>query len=108
MTVLIFTRIAILFLLFMVTLSINLDDNLIARLGFSNNLGLILSGAIACTLCVNDRTPIIMAMVIILSLNANMPADFSLNFGYDRDLYGGFMLALVIQPLLIWAFELRP
>jgi len=47
-------------------------------------------------------------MVIILSLNANMPADFSLNFGYDRDLYGGFMLALVIQPLLIWAFELRP
>ena len=34
MTVLIFARIAILFLLFMVTLSINLDDNLIARLGF--------------------------------------------------------------------------
>ena len=49
MTVLIFARIGILFLLFVVTLGINLDDNLIARLGFSNNLGLILSGAIACT-----------------------------------------------------------
>ena len=106
MTALIFARIGILFLLFVVTLGINLDDNLIARLGFSNKLGLSLSGAIACTLCVNGRATIIMAMVIILSLNANMPADFSLNFGYDRDLYGGFMLALVIQPLLTWTFKL--
>ena len=101
MEVLLYVRIAILFLLFLVTLSMNLDDNLIARLGFSVNLGLILVLATTCTLFVARRRELIVALIVFLSLNANMPADFSLNLGYDRDLYGGLMLALLLQPLLM-------
>jgi hypothetical protein len=101
MEVLLYVRIAILFLLFSVTLSMNLDDNLIARLGFSVNLGLILVLATTCTLFVARRRELIVALIVFLSLNANMPADFSLNLGYDRDLYGGLMLALLLQPLLM-------
>lgn len=101
MEVLLYVRIAILFLLFSVTMSMNLDDNLIARLGFSVNLGLILVLATTCTLFVARRRELIVALIVFLSLNANMPADFSLNLGYDRDLYGGLMLALLLQPLLM-------
>ena len=101
MEVLLYVRIAILFLLFSVTLSMNLDDNLIARLGFSVNLGLILVLATTCTLFVARRRELIVALIVFLSLNANMPADFSLHLGYDRDLYGGLMLALLLQPLLM-------
>ncbi len=101
MEVLLYVRIAMLFLLFSVTLSMNLDDNLIARLGFSVNLGLILVLATTCTLFVARRRELIVALIVFLSLNANMPADFSLNLGYDRDLYGGLMLALLLQPLLM-------
>ena len=101
MEVLLYVRIAILFLLFSVTLSMNLDDNLIARLGFSVNLGLILVLATTCTLFVARRRELIVALIVFLSLNANMPADFSLNLGYDRDLYGGLMLAMLLQPLLM-------
>ena len=101
MEVLLYVSIAILFLLFSVTLSMNLDDNLIARLGFSVNLGLILVLATTCTLFVARRRELIVALIVFLSLNANMPADFSLNLGYDRDLYGGLMLALLLQPLLM-------
>lgn len=101
MEVLLYIRIAMLFLLFSVTLSMNLDDNLIARLGFSVNLGLILVLATTCTLFVARRRELIVALIVFLSLNANMPADFSLNLGYDRDLYGGLMLALLLQPLLM-------
>jgi hypothetical protein len=101
MEVLLYVRIAILFLLFSVTLSMNLDDNLIARLGFSVNLGLILVLATTCTLFVARRRELIVALIVFLSLNANMPADFSLNLGYDRDLYGGLMLAVLLQPLLM-------
>ena len=101
MEVLLYVRIAILFLLFSVTLSMNLDDNLIALLGFSVNLGLILVLATTCTLFVARRRELIVALIVFLSLNANMPADFSLNLGYDRDLYGGLMLALLLQPLLM-------
>ena len=101
MEVLLYVRIAILFLLFSVTLSMNLDDNLIARLGFSVNLGLILVLATTCTLFVARRSELIVALIVFLSLNANMPADFSLNLGYDRDIYGGLMLAMLMQPLLM-------
>jgi len=105
MEALLFARISILFLLFSVTLGINLDDNLIARLGFSANFGVVMVGAIVCTLFVAGRHALIVATVIFFSLNANMPIEFSLNMGYDRHIYGGLMLALVLQPLLMRVFD---
>ena len=46
------------------------------------------------------RNIFVVAIVVCLCLIANMPADFSLNFGYDRDIYAGVMVALLFQPLL--------
>ena len=98
-------RYTLLFLIFAVTLALNLDDNLIARLGFSGNYGFILALSLICTLFVAGRHTVIVAAVVVLCLNANMPIDFSLNFGYDRDYYAGLMAALVLQPILMRVFD---
>lgn len=98
-------RYTLLFFIFAVTLALNLDDNLIARLGFSGNYGFILALSLICTVLVAGRHAVIVAAVVLLCLNANMPIDFSLNFGYDRDYYAGLMAALVLQPILIYFFD---
>ncbi|MCB1646377.1 MAG: hypothetical protein KDI36_13035 [Pseudomonadales bacterium] len=100
-----FVRIAVLFLVFLATLGLNLGDNLMARLGFDGNLVLVLLTATVFTFFVAGRHAMIVAAVIVFSLITNMPSDFSLNFGYDRDYYAGIMLALVFQPLLMRALD---
>jgi hypothetical protein len=100
-----FFRIFALFFVFLVTLGLNLDDNIVARLGFSANYGFILIIAVVCTAFVAGRHAAIVAIVVVFSLNANMPMDFSLNLGYDRDLYAGLMAALVLQPILMRVIE---
>jgi len=100
-----FFRISGLFIVFLVTLALNLDDNIVARLGFSANYGYILIIAVVCTAFVAGRHAAIVAIVVVFSLNANMPLDFSLNFGYDRDLYAGLMAALVLQPILMLVLD---
>tara|TARA_B110000046_G_C12857122_1_gene340211 strand:- start:563 stop:712 length:150 start_codon:yes stop_codon:yes gene_type:complete len=47
----------------------------------------------------------LIATITMFSLNANMPADFSLNFGFDRDYYAGIMLAMVLQPIVARTFD---
>lgn len=98
-------RMGLLFVIFVSTLGLNLDDNLVARLGFTTNLGAILLLACVITFFVAGRHAVIIAAVVIFSLITNMPSDFSLNFGYDRDYYAGIMLALVFQPLLMRALD---
>ncbi len=46
------------------------------------------------------RHAFIILAAVLLSLNANMPSDFALNFGFDRDYYAGVMMALVLQPVV--------
>jgi len=41
----------------------------------------------------------------MLRLSENMPADFSLNFGFDRDYYAGIMQAMVLQPIVARSFD---
>ena len=100
-----FFRVSTLFMVFLVTLALNLDDNIVARLGFSANYGIIFVLAVACTAFIAGRHAAIVAIAVIFSLNANMPLDFSLNLGFDRDLYAGLMAALVLQPLLTRVLE---
>lgn len=98
-------RSAAVFLFITVAMAMNLDDNLMARLGMAGNYGLILTASILFTLFLIGRNIWLVAGVVVLCLVTNMPADFSLNFGYDRDYYAGIMLALLFQPLMARAIE---
>ncbi len=88
------------FLMFAVTLAMNLDDNLLARLGVGENFALVMVLSALITMIMAGRNIYIIAIAVLLCLLANMPVDFSLNFGVDRDYYAGVMLALIIQPLI--------
>lgn len=93
------TRIAAIFLIFAVTLALNVGDNMLARLGL-DSVGLIFLGALVMTLFLAGRHAYIVAAAVLLCLIANMPSDFALNFGFDRDYYAGIMMALALQPIL--------
>lgn len=101
MNVFVFGRYILLFLVFAITLATNIDDNLFARLGIGNHYGYMLAFATVCTVFLAGRHTLVVVAVVLFSINANMPSDFGLNFGYDRDYYAGLMAALLIQPLLM-------
>ena len=88
------------FLILAVTLGLDGTDNILARIGMEGNYALLFSLAIIFTLLLAGRNVYVIGVVAVLSLIANMPADFSLNFGVDRDYYAGAMMALVLQPVV--------
>lgn len=91
-------RCAIIFLVLAVTLATNLEDNVIARLGITANYGYAIGAALIGTALIAGRDKLIIAVIVVFSLNANMPTDFVLNFGFDRDYYAGLMVAIVAVP----------
>lgn len=100
-------RCAVIFLVLMTTFGANMDDNLLARLGFEPSYGYVLGMALLFSLLLSERHAFIVAAVVMLSLNANMPLEFSLNFGLDRDYYAGLMMALLLQPIMFRTMQLR-
>jgi hypothetical protein len=89
----------VIFFLFMITLAINVDDNVLARMGFDQDyLMLTLISMVVSALIVYRHLALIV-LVLFLSLTANAPADFLLNFGIDRDLITGTLIAIVVVPV---------
>lgn len=99
-------RIGFIFVLLATTLATNTDDNLLARLGLDVSAGYIFGFSLLFSLLLSERNSFIVALVVLFSLNANMPLDFSLNMGVDRDYYAGVMLALLLQPAMVRTMEL--
>ena len=98
-------RWGLVFAVFVTTLSMNIGDNLIARVGVQESYLCILIVATACSALLAKRSLYLIATIAMFSLNANMRADFSLNFGFDRDYYAGVMLAMVLQPIVARTFH---
>ena len=96
-----YTKLTLLFLLLTISMSANLDDNLIARLGISGGFAPVILASLVTTLLLSGRPLMLTGLVLLLSLNANMPTEFVLNFGVDRDYYTGLLAALVLTPTLV-------
>ncbi len=94
------------FLLLATTLATNTDDNFLARLGIENGPSYILGFSLLFSILLSERNAFIVAAVVMFSLNANMPLDFSLNFGIDRDYYAGLMIALLLQPAMVRTMQI--
>jgi hypothetical protein len=93
-------RTVIVFILLSVTMFINQEDNLFARLGLQGNHVALIAFVLLFALLLTNRSFHIIAMATLLSLIANMPMEFSLNFRLDRDLYSGFIVAIMLQPAI--------
>ena len=100
-------RSTVVFLTLLTTFASNMEDNLLARLGIETSTGYVVALAIIFCALLTERNVYIVAAVVLFSLNANMPVDFSLNMGVDRDYYAGLMLALILQPILARTMQLN-
>ena len=56
--------------------------------------------AMVVTGLVMHRDLMLIVLVVSLSVGANLPEDFMLNFGIDRDYLLGVLVTVVIAPLL--------
>jgi hypothetical protein len=89
------------FLMFFLTVAINLDDNVLARLGFERDYLVMTLVTLVVTGLIAHRRLLLIVLVLFLSIGANMPAAFMLNFGIDRDFLVGVLCAIVLLPVLV-------
>ena len=89
----------------MITITINLEDNMIARLSFEPTLLKITLVAVVITGLVMHRNLALVVLVLFLSIGANMPAGFMLNFGIDRDIPTGILGAIILVPFIAKIIE---
>lgn len=93
-------RMTVVFLIFVATFSINDGDNFIDRVIRDANILYTLLAAFGVSVMLSGKSTHLMFFVWILGLTASLPETFALNFGLDRDLFGGFMISTLMIPLL--------
>lgn len=101
-----YAKVGLLCLLLCGTLLVNIDDNLLARLGLTGNYGLALAIALLIAMLAAGRKLPFILLIVMLSLIANMPEGFALNFGIGREVYFGLMVSLVLAPYIGQVFDL--
>ncbi len=89
-------KILFVFLILFMSISINLPDSVIARVGIDANyltaglLAIVISGLLA------TRKLFLVVLVVSLCIGANMPETFMSSFGIDRDYLFATLIAIVI------------
>lgn len=88
------------FVVFMMSIAVNAEDNVLARLGLDGNYLLMGLVAMVLTGLVMHRDLMLIVLVLLLSIGANLPADLMHNFGVDRDYFVGALGAIVLIPII--------
>jgi len=88
------------FLVLMMSIGINVEDNVLARLNLEQNYLMVALIAITITGLIRHRHLLLITLIFFLSIGANMPADYMLNFGIDRDYFVGVLGAIVLLPFI--------
>ena len=95
-----YLKAAFVFIALAMTFCINLPDNIMARSGIEASYALSVVCALLITLIVSHHSFLLASCIILVSLVANMPVDFSLNFGLDRDIFTNLMMFLLAVPFI--------
>ena len=101
-----FVKIALLFVVILMTIGINLEDNMINRLGFDANYLIMALVAVVFTGLLAFRNLMLIVLVLLLCVGTNMPEELMVNFGLDRDYLTGILVAIVIVPVLGKLFDI--
>lgn len=93
------------FLVLFITTAINVEDNVIARLGFEPTYLVMTLVAVVITGLVMHRNLMLVVLILFLSVGANMPAAVMSNFGIDRDILTSILAAIIILPFIARMFD---
>jgi hypothetical protein len=91
-------RFALVFFVLFITIVVNSQDNVLARMGFDSNYLLMTLVALVITGLIAHRRLMLIVLVFFMSIGANMPEGFMLSFGIERDILTGGLVALVLGP----------
>lgn len=84
---------------------VNMSGNVIVRLGFEADYWAAGLVTLAVAGLVKDQGPVMIILILLTGLVANMPQEFILNFGIDRDYFFGAFVGLVLTPTAVNALE---
>jgi len=87
------------------SLSVNLSDSMIGRLGFDANYLLVALAALVFSGLVARRRAVVMVAAAILAIVANLPEAMVASYGVDRDYVAAALIALLATPYVIELFE---
>ncbi len=93
-------RTSLVFFIFVATFSLNDGDNLLDRIVYEASFLYTLVAAFGVSMMLSGRSLHLMFAVWVLGLTANLPAEFPLNLGIDRDVFGGFMVWTLLVPMI--------
>jgi len=94
-------KIVFVFLLLFMSITINLPDGVIARVGVEANyltaalLAIVIAGLVA------HRKLLLIVLVVSLSIGTNLPDTFMSTIGINRDLLFGTLIALIVLPFFV-------
>ena len=100
-------KLVLLFLVVFLTIGVTLSASFLESLGFDTNYMLIVLGAIVITGMVAFRGLALIVLTFLLSIVINLPEDFLVNYGVDRDILFMAVILLIIFPLIYREYAAR-
>lgn len=94
-------KFSLIFLILMMTIGVNMPDDMISRLGVDPHFLLIALVAWVITGLIAHRRLALIVLVIGATLGANLPGDIASSLFIDRDHLTATLVALVITPYAV-------
>jgi len=90
---------AFVFIILFLTISVNLPDSIISRMGFDADILMAALVAVVITGLIQHKNLLLIILVIFCSIFANMPDEVMQKWGLDNDYFFGILVALVVTPI---------
>ena len=86
------------FICMSLTVGMNAEQGFLQRMGFDSDILMITAIAFVVTGLIAHRCLALIAVVVLLTLSANVPVEEALRLGYDPDVCLAALFALVTVP----------
>ena len=100
------TKFILFFFIIFLSITINLPDSMIARLGLDANYLLAALVSIAITGLIVYRGILLVVLVLVCTIGANLPAGIVAQLGLDRDILFATLVALILVPFIAGKIEI--
>ncbi len=99
-------RFLLVFLVFIMTIGVNVDEGFLMRLGIDPNILFVSLIAFVVTGLIVHRHLAFILLTMLMSIGANVSADTAFSMGYDPDYMLVGLVTLVLLPLVVHYLEI--
>jgi len=99
-------RFLLVFLVFIMTIGVNVDEGFLVRMGIDPNILLVSLIAFVVTGLIVHRHLAFISLTVLMSIGANVSAETASQIGYDPDYMLVGLVTLVLLPLVVHYLEI--